>query len=67
MTMKCSCAPLVCGKTDFASSPIRLTASWKRQCEWTSMVLTRLPLTMTGRAREWKAPTPDLANAMIGW
>src|SRR3954451_11072967 len=31
------------------SSPISFSASWNRQWAWTSTVLTRLPLTMTGR------------------
>src|SRR5262249_7857192 len=48
MTMKCSCAPLVGGIIERDSSPISLTASWKKQCAWTSIVLTRLPLMLTG-------------------
>ena len=51
LAMKCSCAPLVLGITLDASSPISASDSWNRQCEWTSMVLIRLPLTFTGRRR----------------
>src|SRR5205807_3339594 len=34
-----------------ASVPSSVPASWKWQCAWTSIVFTRLPLTMTGRLR----------------
>src|SRR5262249_41974629 len=59
MTMKLSCAPLVCRNTWPASSPIRATASRKWQCACTSMVLIRLPLIITGR--RW--PTACCARA----
>ena len=59
MTMKCSCAPLTRGSTRLASSPIRTTASRKWQCACTSMVLMRLPLTITGR----RCPSPCWAHA----
>src|SRR5215471_8376812 len=68
-TMYWFSAPLTGTNTLGASSPIRLTASWKRQCECTSMVLTRLSLTMTGRRRPGScaraaSSIPQLQKAM---
>src|SRR5215213_6152379 len=47
-TMKCSFTPFTGGGTRAASSPIRSIASWKKQCACESIVLMRLPFTITG-------------------
>src|SRR5579883_709605 len=68
-SMKASCAPFT---TDgawiaWASAPSSAPASWNWQCEWTSIVFTRLPETITGSlrgvpcARAWSS-RPQLQN-----
>src|SRR6476469_4170722 len=69
IAMKCSCAPLVGGITLRACSPISAIDSWNRQCACTSMVLTRLPLTLTGSRRPpfcafAKSSIPQLQNTI---
>src|SRR5882724_4740318 len=49
ISIKASGAPLTGGNCSLAASaPMSAPASWKWQCEWTSMVLMRFPPTVTG-------------------